>query len=244
MMKTCPYCKFEIPADALVCGHCRKNQPSASVPQTPEQIQSERTAKRRCLIFAGAVVVLFSVVALVESISDSNEKAKISAKVDRLLTIEQQSSTKAAKALLPGISRYADLLEGNLQISNADRRKEVESLRGLAEITHKQAATIEALDLGDPSTPRAWRKLSAMFITDAQPRGAVSSRMKPSERSASAQLHRKLAVVLQKHTSEGFVNCASLETDLYGFGVLRKERQKDVPTHLSGIQCKRAGPLL
>jgi len=127
-MKTCPYCKLEIPADALVCGHCRKNQPSASVPKTPEQNQAEKIAKRGCLIFAGAVLALFSIVAIVESISDgikdSIKKGEISAEVDRKNKIEQQSLTEAAKAVLPGINRYADLLEG--KISGADHKKEAE----------------------------------------------------------------------------------------------------------------------
>ena len=217
-MKTCPYCKFEIPADALVCGHCRKNQPSASVPKTPEQIQSEKTAKRGCLIFAGAVIALFSVVAVVGSISDSIKQGKISAEVDRKNKIEQRSSTETAKAILPGINRYADLLEGKTQISAADHKKEAAKLRGLADIANKQSATVEALGWGDLSTAKTWRQLSAMLTTDAQVMEAIFSKMKPSERSASAQLHRKLAAVLQRHANDGFVNSASLDTDLYGVG--------------------------
>lgn len=217
-MKTCPYCKFEIPVDALVCGHCRKNQPSASVPKTPEQIQAEKTVKRGCLIFAGAVLALFSIVAIVDSISDSNKKAKISAEVDRKNKIEQQSCTEAAKAILPGINHYADLLEGKSEISGADHKKEAEKLRELADIANKQSATVEALGWGDLSTAKTWRQLSAMLTTDAQVMNAIFSKMKPSERTASAELHRKLAAVLQRHANEGFVNSASLDTDLYGVG--------------------------
>ncbi len=218
MMKTCLYCKFEIPADALVCGHCRKNQPSASVPKTPEQIQSERTAKRGCLIFAGAVLALFAGVSIWESISDSIKKGEINAEVDRKNKIEQQSSTETAKAILPGIDRYASLLEGKGQLTPADYRKEAEGLRGLADIANKQSATIEALGWGDLSTAKTWRKVSAMLTADAQVTSAHLSKMKPSERVASAQLHRKLVAVFQRHVTEGFVHCASLDTDLYGVG--------------------------
>jgi hypothetical protein len=217
MMKTCPYCKFEIPADALVCGHCRKDQPSASVPKTPEQIQSEKTAKRGCLIFAGAVLALFFVVAIVNSISDSIEKGKSSAAMDRKNKIEQQSSTETATAILPGINRYADLLEGKIQISAADHKKEAGNLRGLAdivEVVDKQSATYEALGWGDLSPAKTWRQLSVMLTTDAQVMEAIFSKMKPSERSASAQLHRKLAAVLQKHVDQGFKSAYSLDSDL------------------------------
>ena len=214
-MKTCPYCKLEIPVDALVCGHCRKTQPSPSVPKTPEQVQSEKIAKRGCLILAGAVLALVFVVAVAESISDSNEKGKISAEVERKSTIERQSSVETTKAILPSINHYASLLEGKIQISAADRKKEAENLRGLAAIADKQSATVEALGWGDLSTAKTWRQLSAMLTTDAHVMEAIFSKMKPSERSTSAQLHRKLAAVLQKHLDQGFKYAASLDADLY-----------------------------
>ena len=220
-MKTCPYCKFEIPEDALVCGHCRKNQPRSSVTKTPEQIQSGKTAKRGCLIFAGAALapfLIFSVVAIVDSISDSIKKGKISAEVDQEKEIEQQSSTETAKAILPGINRYADLLEGKIQVSAADHKKEAAKLRGLADVANKQSATVESLGWGGLGTGKTWRHVSAVLTTDAEVMEAISSKMKPSERSASAQLHRKLAAVLQQHANEGFVNFTSFETDLYGVG--------------------------
>lgn len=215
MMKTCPYCKFEIPEDALVCGYCRKDQPRPSVAQTPEQIQSQKTTKRVALIIAGAIIAVFSVVAIVESISDSNEKAKITAEVDRENKIEQQSSTETARALLPGINRYADLLEGKIQISGVDHKKEAANLSLLAGIASQQAVTVDALGRGDLSTAKTWRQLAAMFTTDAQVMEAIFSKMTQSERIASAQLHRKLAAVLQKHLDQGFIYSFSLDTDLY-----------------------------
>jgi hypothetical protein len=215
MMKTCPFCKFDIPVDTLVCGHCRKDQPIFSVPKTPEQIQSEKIAKRGCLIFAGAILAIFLVVGIVNSISNSIKKDRISAEVDRKNKIEQQSSKEAAKAILPGINHYADLLEGKIRISAVDYKKEAGDLRGLSDTANKQVAKLEALGWGDLSTAKAWRQLSAMFITDAQVMEAIFSKMKPSERNASAQLHRKLAAVLQKHADEGFINAYSLDSDLY-----------------------------
>src|ERR1017187_5092658 len=68
---------------------------------------------------------------------------------------------------------------------------------------------VEALGWGHLSTAKTWRQLSARLTTDAQVTQAIFSKMKPSERSASAQLHRKLAAVLQKHVDQGFKYASS-----------------------------------
>jgi hypothetical protein len=227
IMKTCPYCKLEIPVDAEVCGYCQRDQPRASVPKTPEQIQSEKAARRGCLIFAGAVVVLIGVVGTVMSVSDSIDNGRISAEIDRKNKIEQHSSTETAKAILPGINRYADLLEGKIQISAADHTKEAEKLRVLADIANKEVATMKALGWGGMLTAKIWWQVSMTLTTDAnimegrfannpEVREDRFAKMKPSERSESAHLHRKLFAVLEQHANEGFVNCAALETDLCG----------------------------
>ena len=82
MVKQCAFCKFEIPADALVCGHCRKSQPLSSIPKTPEQVEKERVAKKRALIFVGAVAALIAVPMIVSSISDSIQMSQIRAEID------------------------------------------------------------------------------------------------------------------------------------------------------------------
>ena len=64
MNKTCSYCRFEIPVDAVVCGHCRKKQPLASIPKTPERIKADK-AQRGCLVLLGAIVFLFVIYALI-----------------------------------------------------------------------------------------------------------------------------------------------------------------------------------
>ena len=202
------------------------------MPRTPEQIQSEKTAKRGCLIFAGAVLALFSVVGIVESISESIEKGKIRAEVDRKGKIEQRSSTEAAQTILPGINRYADIMEGKATISSTDQKKEALALRVLAELADKQSEKINALGWGGLSTAKSWQRLQILLISDALdfescsgpvlvcPDGPASHflRMKKDDRATAASMHRKLASVFQQHANEGFVNCASLETDLYGVG--------------------------
>jgi len=213
--KTCFCCKFDIPVSASVCGYCRELQPLSSIPKAPEQIQLEAKTKRRLHIAAAAIIVSFGVTGLVTSVSDSVEKGKISAEVDRKTKIEQQACTEAANGILPGISRYADIMDGKIRTSAAERKREAASLRRLTETANHASATIDALGWGDLSTAKLWHQLSGMLITDAQVMESIYTKMKPSERSSSAQMHRKLYAVLKKHADEGFIHSASLDSDLY-----------------------------
>lgn len=222
-MKTCQYCKFEIPADALVCGHCRKNQPHSSVTKTAEQLKAEKQTILGCAAVLGGILVIGLIVSIVSSISDRIEKSRISAEIAQNDKLEQQSSTETAKAILPGINRFADIIEGKVKISRVEQKKEVDVLRALSKLTDKQS------DRNDFSTAKSWQRLGVLLIKDSlnfespdfeSPDSPTPHflKMEKSERLAAADMHRKLVSVFQKHANEGFVHCASLETDLWEVG--------------------------
>ncbi|MGI8959177.1 MAG: hypothetical protein ACR2IV_05335 [Bryobacteraceae bacterium] len=155
MMKTCQYCKFEIPATAGVCGHCRKNQPKSSVPKTAEQIKAEKRGCIGCVALIGGILAISLIVSVVSSIRDGIETRSISSKIAREEKVEQQSSTETAKAILPGINRYAEIMEGKVKISGVARlKKEAEALRALSEIAYRQSDRGDALH--DYSVGKSW----------------------------------------------------------------------------------------
>ena len=155
-----------------------------------------------------------------QALSESRNKSEARAEVDRIDKIEQQSSTETAKAILPGINHYADILEGKIQVSPAERKKEAEELRRLADIANTQSSKVESIALIVAyTTAKTWRTLSDVLRTDADDMN-IFSKIKPGERAASAEFHRKVAAVLQRHTDEGFKHCSSLEYDLRPAGGL------------------------
>ena len=170
-------------------------------------------AKKRALIFVGAVAALIAVPMIVSSISDSIQMSQIRAEIDRKNQIEKQTSTEVGKIIAPELNRYANIIEAGVQTSVADRKKEVDALRKLAAVAKNQGAKVEALDLYG-SSAKYWNLISELLTTDAQVMESIFAKMKPEERTRSAELHRKAATILQKHVDEAFM----YTMDLYDSG--------------------------
>jgi hypothetical protein len=212
-MKTCPYCKFEIPMDAQVCGYCRKDQPRASVPAPPKQIQRTDDIKWGHLIISGTIFVVLLAIAIVR-FGESDRESIRKYETDRQHKIEQQSWAEAANTISRGMVRYADLLDGKIKISAADQRKEAEALRQLAALALKQSGTVQASGHVD-STSISWDQLSAMLTSDAQVMESIFAGMTIGQRTSSAELHRQVAAVFRKQVGEGLRISSSQVPDPY-----------------------------
>jgi hypothetical protein len=186
-----------------------------SLPKTSEQI--EKLARKRALIFVGAVAAIFTVSTIISSISDSVRMNQIRTEVGKERQIEKQTSIEAGTTILPELRRYADIIEGKLQTSASGRKKESEVLRKLADLAKNQSAKVETFGFGRLSSAKYWSLMSELLVTDAQVIviDSLFTKMKLEERTKSANLHRKTALILQKQVDEGF----EFTMDLYDSGV-------------------------
>jgi hypothetical protein len=72
------------------------------------------------LVLIGAIVIGVSA----SAVSDSDKsRSNIKAKEDREEKLARQSSVETIKAILPGLIRYADLLEGKIKVPVADHKR-------------------------------------------------------------------------------------------------------------------------
>jgi RNA polymerase subunit RPABC4/transcription elongation factor Spt4 len=59
--KTCPYCKSEIPSDALVCRYCQRNYVTQE--QAQKSVGTERTNSQMLRMICIAIGILFMILA-------------------------------------------------------------------------------------------------------------------------------------------------------------------------------------
>jgi hypothetical protein len=126
------------------------------------------------LVLIGAIVIGVSA----SAVSDSDKsRSNIKAKEDREEKLARQSSVETIKAILPGLIRYADLLEGKIKVPVADHKKEAEALYALWAVAHTRGAKIQARN-GFSSEGRGWDRFSDLLQTDSQVMGAIFSKIK------------------------------------------------------------------